>query len=132
MQYDELSERQRSILRTVWRKETETPGSSPVKKFSKRERQTIIERMRRKSEKLRSSTQMELRALEEDHYRPGLKKRIIMETLTGGGDTSYLSFFVCRNPVERLVSVYNYLIDMLARKRGKSRSHPSRWSHWRS
>ena len=64
-------------------------------------------------------TQKRLRALEEDHFRAGVKRRIILDNLKEeSANSSYLSFFVCRDPVEKLVSVYNYLIDIFSWRRG--------------
>ena len=78
----------------------------------------IVEKMNQKS-RLTQGTQKRLRALEEDHFRAGVKRRIILDTLKGeSANSSYLSFFVCRDPVEKLVSVYNYLIDIFSWRRG--------------
>ena len=114
---DQLSPRQRTILRTAWRRQAEAGTETPVE-FSEAEISDFVEKMNRTS-RLTQGTQKRLRALEEDHFRAGVKRRIILDTLKEeSANSSYLSFFVCRDPVEKLVSVYNYLIDIFSWRRG--------------
>ena len=113
---DQLSPRQRTILRTAWRREAEAGTETPVE-FSEAEISDIVEKLNQTSRLW--GTQKRLRALEEDHFRAGVKRRIILDTLKEeSANSSYLSFFVCRDPVEKLVSVYNYLIDIFSWRRG--------------
>ena len=127
VKYDQLSPRQRRILSSLWRRQAEA-GTETLVKFSQAEISEMVGKMREKSRLVGTYTQNRLRALERDHFRAGVKRRIIMDTLTGDSANSpYLSFFVCRDPVEKLVSIYNYLIDMLSWSRGFSKGSRLVW-----
>ena len=74
----------------------------------------------------RGQPQLKLRKLEEVAGIDNAKKRRIVDainvdnTISGHGrieadDRGYLSFFVCRNPVEKLMSVFKYVRDMKKR-----------------
>ena len=54
-------------------------------------------------------TQKVLRDLERRAYRPRDKSEIISSLQSV--KHNYTAFFVCRNPVDKLLSVYNYLMD---------------------
>ena len=51
--------------------------------------------------------QRELVRLEKQSYSRAAKERAVASLRTR--DHEYLAFFVCRNPVSRLLSVYNYM-----------------------
>ena len=55
------------------------------------------------------SRQVWLRGLESRAYTPESKKAVLAALEEAGH--SYTAFFVCRNPIARLLSVYNYLVD---------------------
>ena len=61
--------------------------------------------LRRKTEK----TQMFLRRLETKDYGKNGKEAKIRSL--EDASHNFTSFFVCRNPVEKLLSVYRYLMD---------------------
>ena len=50
------------------------------------------------------------------------KNSIIADTLYGDNAKNFFSFTVCRNPVDKLLSVYNYLRDMFLSGNLKSSS----------
>ena len=55
-------------------------------------------------------TQLKLRKLEKKHFSVTKKTQIIESLLHQNHE--FLAFFVCRDPLEKLLSVYKYLIDM--------------------
>ena len=54
-------------------------------------------------------TQKALRDLERHVYKSHEKSEIISSLQSA--KHNYTAFFVCRNPVDKLLSVYNYLMD---------------------
>ena len=112
--FSELSRRQRNILRNHWKLRTKTSSlAEPSRKFSEKEKKILVNKL--KSAEFSSYKQKSLRSLEGDHFRHGMKKRIIQESLGSKNNSSYFSFFVCRKPVDRLVSIYNYLSYMFSK-----------------
>ena len=111
--FSELSRHQRNILRNQWKLRTKTSNlAAPQTKFSAKEKQFLVKKL--KSKQFSSYKQDSLSALERDHFSQGMKKRIIQESLRLKNSSSYFSFFVCRKPVDRLVSIYNYLTYMFS------------------
>ena len=55
-------------------------------------------------------TQLELRGIEAAVYEDSRKLEVV-RGLEEGGTHDYLALLVCRNPVEKLVSVYNVMQD---------------------
>ena len=55
-------------------------------------------------------TQLKLRKLEKKYISPTKKTQIIESLLQPKHE--FLAFFVCRDPLEKLLSVYKYLLDM--------------------
>ena len=106
--FSELSRRQRNILRNHWKLRTKTSSlAAPSRKFSAKEIKFLVKKLQ--SGEFSSYKQKSLRALERDHFSLGTKTRIIQDSLRSENNSSYFSFFVCRKPVDRLVSIYNYL-----------------------
>ena len=60
-------------------------------------------------------TQVYLRRLEGKAYSRESKEAVIRALREK--QHNYTSFFVCRNPVEKFLSVYNYLMDARVRQR---------------
>ena len=52
-----------------------------------------------------------LKRLESKEFRNNEAKNVVINSIKPK-DHDYLSFFVCRNPVEKLLSVYKYMVDM--------------------
>ena len=55
-------------------------------------------------------TQLKLRKLEKKYFSPLEKTQIIESLLQPKHE--FMAFFVCRDPLEKLLSVYRYLLDM--------------------
>lgn len=55
-------------------------------------------------------TQLELRGIEAAVYEDSRKLEVV-RGLEAEGNHDYLALLVCRNPVEKLVSVYNVMQD---------------------
>ena len=72
-----------------------------------------------------------LSMLEEINFTKNEKKDIVSNILLNGNIDHYVSFFVCRNPIQRLLSVYNFLL-FIFRKRSPSNKkwiHSKYWIH---
>ena len=54
--------------------------------------------------------QVKLKELQQKWFSPKAKSNIVNSL--NSGDHRNLAFFVCRNPLERLKSLYNYFLDM--------------------
>ena len=52
-----------------------------------------------------------LKKIEENEYKGNKEKNKIIRSILAP-EHDYLSFFVCRNPIEKLQSVYKYMVDM--------------------
>ena len=53
---------------------------------------------------------MKLRELENKMYSSSKKQKILRSL--DNPDHEYFAFFVCRNPIERLKSLYSYSLDL--------------------
>ena len=112
--FSELSQHQRNILRNHWRLQSKNSSfAAPSRKFSAKDINFLVKKL--KSRKFSSYKQKSLYARERDHFSQGLKRRIIQDSLRFRNNFSYFSFFVCRDPLDRLVSIYNYLSHMFSR-----------------
>ena len=56
-------------------------------------------------------SQVLLKKIEQKDFKNNYEKNKVIRSLTSQ-DHEYLSFFICRNPVEKLMSVYKYMVDM--------------------
>ena len=63
--------------------------------------------------------QKKLSVFEEISFTKNEKKDIVSNVLLHENNDHYVSFFVCRNPIQRLISVYNFLL-FIFRKRSPS------------
>ena len=61
--------------------------------------------------------QVKLRQLQNKIFSSSKKKSIIKSLVKEQHE--YLAFFVCRNPIERLKSLYSYSLDLGRFKKGK-------------
>ena len=78
-----------------------------------------------------SRSRARLESLENNLFDEGTKRRIIFDTIYHDNSENYSSFIVCRNPVEKLLSVYKYLLDMFRRKAKSSKNFEnSRYYDW--
>ena len=71
-----------------------------------------------------NQNQLKLKEYESFYLNEKSKRDIIVDSLYGENSENYFSFVVCRNPIERLSSVYRYLTDLFGsswRKLAKSK-----------
>ena len=85
-----------------------------IKKKKKRRR--LLKNLKKSRLEKLDNTQMKFLELEAKYFEESRKREIILDSLYLGNSEGYLAFTVCRNPVERLLSVYQYLDDMFQRK----------------
>ena len=52
-----------------------------------------------------------LKKIEQNEFKNNKEKNVVIRSIMALKH-EYLSFFVCRNPVEKLLAVYKYMIDM--------------------
>ena len=67
--------------------------------------------------------QRELVRLEKQSYSRAAKERAVASLRAR--DHEYLAFFVCRNPVSRLLSVYNYMKILRSSHEGSHQQYSS-------
>ena len=56
-------------------------------------------------------SQVLLKKIEQNEFKINNEKNVVIRLIMAP-EHEYLSFFVCRNPVEKLLSVYKYMVDM--------------------
>jgi len=71
---------------------------------------------------------MKFSGLEARYFEESKKREIIFDSLYFENSEDYLTFTVCRNPVERLLSVYKYLGDMFQRRMTNANRLATKWS----
>ena len=76
---------------------------------SKRRRGRLLKRWNKSF--FKRSTQKRLELIEEKQLDETKKREIIKDTLYQNNSQNFTSFVVCRNPLEKLYSVYQYLGD---------------------
>ena len=76
---------------------------------SKRRRGRLLKRWNKSF--FKRSTQKRLELIEEKQLDEAKKREIIKDTLYQNNSQNFTSFVVCRNPLEKLYSVYQYLGD---------------------
>ena len=82
----------------------------------KKNQRELIKHWKKARFKKSNNTQTKFQELESRFFNESTKRDIILDTLYFDNSEEYFSFTVCRNPVERLLSVYQYLGDMFRRK----------------
>ena len=91
------------------------PGQIILSKFIKGEKLSLTFEVQWVTLNRRDAVgmQMTLRKLERARISEKQKLEIIWSVQAEKHE--YLSFFVCRNPIEKLLSVYHYLMDLRVR-----------------
>ena len=56
-------------------------------------------------------SQVLLKKIEQNEFKNNSQKNKVIKSLRSP-DHDYLSFFICRNPIEKMMSVYKYMVDM--------------------
>ena len=95
----------------------------------KKNRRKLLMRWKKSSFKKSNNTQIKFLELESRHFEESRKREIILDSLYFDNSEDFLAFTVCRNPVERLLSVYKYLGDMFEIRR-IFKSHSNNKSAW--
>ena len=90
-------------------------GEGKIKE--KQNRRKLLMRWKKSSFKKSNNTQIKFLELESRHFEEPRKREIILDSLYFDNSEDFLAFTVCRNPVERLLSVYKYLSDMFQIRR---------------
>ena len=78
----------------------------------KQNRRKLLKNWKKSRFKKSNNTQMKFSGLEARFFEESKKREIIFDSLYFENSEDYLTFTVCRNPMERLLSVYKYLGDM--------------------
>ena len=82
----------------------------------KKKRRKLLKNLKKSRLEKLDNTQMKFSELEATFFEESRKREIILDSLYLDNSEGYLAFTVCRNPVERLISIYQYLDDMFKRK----------------